>query len=44
VLRTRTFVQHRHHVAWLQESADQELHSPGAAERAAATAGSETAI
>jgi 3-methylcrotonyl-CoA carboxylase alpha subunit len=43
VLRTPTFVQHRHHVAWLQESADQELHLPGAAERAVGTAGSETA-
>src|SRR5579863_10458630 len=39
VLRTATFVQHRHHVAWLQASADQEIRSDGAPGRAANVAG-----
>jgi len=40
VLRARTFVQDRHHVAWLQESADRDLHLEEAPERAADARGS----
>ena len=43
VLRAPTFVQQRHHVAWLQERADEVLHPDEAAEGAANAAGGETA-